>query len=198
MRMDKLDLLVTQHMADRLLEPERLTTLLSSLAGRRAEKAAAVDRRLAALAGESEEADERLRRLYQFVEDGRDHVVDILRARMADLKLAREKAHAALERARSGTRAVEDISPIVIERFTRTMRENLTTGEVPFRKAYLGSLLDRIEVDDGEVRIVGRKEVLEQTVLATRQAEAGVHSLVLNWRAKRDETVNTYVIAIPV
>jgi DNA invertase Pin-like site-specific DNA recombinase len=72
MRMDKLDLLVTQHMADRLLEPEQLTTLLSSLAGRRAEKAAAVDRRLAALAREAEEADERLRRLYQLVEDGRD------------------------------------------------------------------------------------------------------------------------------
>ena len=46
MRMDRLDHLVTQHLADRLLEPERLTTLLSSLAGRRAEKAAAVDRRL--------------------------------------------------------------------------------------------------------------------------------------------------------
>ncbi len=79
--------------------------LLSSLAGRRAEKVAAVDRRLAALAREAEEADERLRRLYQLVEDGRDHVDDILRARMADLKQAREKAHAALERARSGTRA---------------------------------------------------------------------------------------------
>ena len=186
MRMDKLDLLVTQHMADRLLEPERLTTLLSSLAGRRAERAAAVDRRLAALAREAEEADERLRRLYKLVEDGRDHVDDILRARMADLKLAREKAHAALERARSGTRAVEDISPIVVERFTRTMREKLTTGEVPFRKAYLGSLLDRIEVDDGEVRIVGRKEVLEQAVLAARQGEAGVHSFVPKWRPRQD------------
>ena len=168
MRMDKLDLLVRQHVADRLRDPERLTTLLRSLAGRRAEKVAAVDRRLADLAREAEEADERLRRLYQLVEDGRDHVDDILRARMADLKLAREKAHA-LERARSGTRAVEDMSPIVIEPFTRTMREKLTIGEVPFRKAYLGSLLDRIEVDDGEVRIVGRKEVLEQAVLAARQ-----------------------------
>jgi guanylate kinase len=67
-------------MADRLLQPERLTTLLNSLAGRRAEKAAAVDRRLAALAREAEEADERLRRLYKLVEDGRDHVDDILRA----------------------------------------------------------------------------------------------------------------------
>jgi hypothetical protein len=61
------------------------------------------------------------------------------------------------------------------------MREKLTTGEVPFRKAYLGSLLDRIEVDNREVRIVGRKEVLEQAVLAARQGEAGVHSFVPKW-----------------
>ena len=98
-------------MADRLLEPERLTTLLSSLAGRRAEKAAAVDRRLAALAREAEEADERLRRIYKLVEDGRDEVDDILRARIADLKQARAKAQAALERARSATRSVEDVEP---------------------------------------------------------------------------------------
>jgi site-specific DNA recombinase len=184
-RMDRLDLLVTQHMAERILEPERLTTLLSTLAGRRAEKAATIDRRLAALAREAEEADERLRRLYKLVEDGRDEVDDILKGRIADLKLAREKALAALERARSGTRAVEDISPIAVERFTRTMREKLTTGEVPFRKAYLGSLIDRIEVDDGEVRIVGRKEVLEQAVLASRLAPPGVHSFVPNWRSRQ-------------
>ena len=78
------------------------------------------------------------------------------------------------------------MSPIVIERFTRTMREKLTTGEVPFRKAYLGSLLDRIEVDDGEVRIVGRKEVLEQAVLASRQDQTGVHSFVPKWRPRQD------------
>jgi DNA invertase Pin-like site-specific DNA recombinase len=186
MRMDRLDLLVTQHMADRLLEPERLITLLSSLAGRRAEKAAAVDRRLTALAREAEETEERLRRLYKIVEDGREQVDDILRVRIADLRLAREKALGALERVRSATRAVEDISPIVIERFTRTMREKLSTGNVSFRKAYLGSLIDRIEVDDGEVRIVGRKEVLEQAVLASRQGQAGVHSFVPKWRPRQD------------
>jgi hypothetical protein len=98
MRMDRLDVLVTQHMADRLLEPGRLTTLLSSLAGRRKEKAAAVDRRLAGLAHEAEEAEERLRRIYKLVEDGRDEVDDILRARIADLRQARATAQAALER----------------------------------------------------------------------------------------------------
>lgn len=129
-RMDKLDLLVAQHMAERLLGPERLTTLLSTLAGRRAERADAIDRRLAALAREAEEADERLRRLYKLVEDGRDKVDDFLKRRIADLKLAREKALAALERARFDTWAVEDISPLVVERFAKTMREKLTTGEV--------------------------------------------------------------------
>src|SRR4029079_11541030 len=39
-RMDKLDTLVTSHLADRLLQPERLTALLASVAGRQAEKAA--------------------------------------------------------------------------------------------------------------------------------------------------------------
>jgi hypothetical protein len=59
------------------------------------------------------------------------------------------------------------------------MRENLTTGELPFRKAYLGSIVDRIEVDDCKVRIIGRKDVLEQAVLASASA-SGVRSLSQN------------------
>ena len=62
------------------------------------------------------------------------------------------------------------------------MREKLTTGEVPFRKAYLGAIVDRIEVDDGIVRIVGRKEVLEQAVLAQGGPVPGVRSFVRKWR----------------
>ena len=43
--MDKLDALVTTHLADRLLQPERLTAMLAALASRRAAKAAAVRER---------------------------------------------------------------------------------------------------------------------------------------------------------
>jgi hypothetical protein len=46
------------------------------------------------------------------------------------------------------------------------MRDRLTTGEVPFRKAYLGALIDRVKVDDTQVRIFGQKDVLEQAVIA--------------------------------
>ena len=56
----------------------------------------------------------------------------------------------------------------MIESFGRTMRENLTTGSTPFRKAYLRSLIDVIEVDDEQVRIKGSKDVLERAVVASR------------------------------
>jgi hypothetical protein len=37
------------------------------------------------------------------------------------------------------------------------MRENLTTGSTPFRKAYLRSLIDIVEVDDAHIRIKGTR-----------------------------------------
>jgi site-specific DNA recombinase len=111
MRMDRLDLLVTQHMADRLLQPERLTALLGKLARRQAEKATAVEQRLADLAREADEADEKLLRLYKLVEEGLAEADDILKGRIEALRLARGKALAALDRARSATRQVKAITP---------------------------------------------------------------------------------------
>lgn len=66
-----------------------------------------------------------------------------------------------------------DISPIVVERFDQAMRQMLTTGEAPLRKAYLGAIVDRVEVDYRQIRIVGRKDVLEQAVLTTRPCARG-------------------------
>ncbi len=45
------------------------------------------------------------------------------------------------------------------------MRENFTSGLIPFRKAYLQSLIDVIEVDDTQIRIKGSKDVLEERSL---------------------------------
>ena len=66
------------------------------------------------------------------------------------------------------------------------MRENLTTGSVPFRKAVITSFVDRIEVDDHEIRIMGDKGTLERAVLGSSGSSGsepgGVRSLVRNWR----------------
>jgi site-specific DNA recombinase len=184
--MGKLDTLVTQHLADRLLNKERIAEMLASLASRRAAKALAVSERLGALSSETQEADERLRRLYKLVEDGVAVMDDILKDRITVLKADRDRAQAALDRARSGLRPVAGMSPFVVDRFGRTMREKLTTGEVPFQKAYLGSIVDRIEVDDTMIRIVGRKDVLEQAVLANGGPVPRVRSFVRRWRSLRE------------
>ena len=60
------------------------------------------------------------------------------------------------------------IDPAMIESFGRTMRQKLTSGSVPFRKAYLRALVDISEVDDAHIRIKGCKDVLERAVLARR------------------------------
>jgi hypothetical protein len=42
--------------------------------------------------------------------------------------------------------------------------------------------------------IVGRKDVLQQAVLANGGTVLGVRSLVRKWRTRQDETASTYVI----
>jgi hypothetical protein len=65
-------------------------------------------------------------------------------------------------------------------------REKLTTGEVPFRKAYLGS-------DDGEIRILGRKDVLDQAVLANGGPCQGFAVLFANGAPERIRTPNPQI-----
>jgi hypothetical protein len=181
-RMDRLDILVIDHIADHLLQPRRLGAMLVALAGRRALKTEAVESRVTALEKEAHEANERLRRLYKLVEDGLDCIDGVLGDRILNLKEHEARARAALERARSATRPATEVSPLMIERFGQTMRQNLTSGAVQFRKAYLRAIIDRVEVDDTVIRIVGRKDVLEQAVLAGGPPP-GVRSFVRKWRS---------------
>jgi hypothetical protein len=64
--------------------------------------------------------------------------------------------------------SAQRIDPALIESFGRTIRESLTTGSTPFRKAYLRSLIDVIEVDDEQIRIKDSKDVVERAVVASR------------------------------
>jgi site-specific DNA recombinase len=185
-RMDKLDGLVTDHLLDHLFAPERLSEILSSLASRRAEKEQTLNARITSLEREVSDAEDRLRRLYKLVEDGLTDLDDVLKDRLNTLKAERDRACAALERARShvGDGAIA-IDPGLIERFGRAMREHLTTGSVPFRKAYLQSIIDVVEVDDTQIRIKGSKEVLEKAVLASRAGTIDASFQLVAWQAHR-------------
>src|SRR5262245_8044381 len=74
------------------------------------------------------------------------------------------------------------IDPALLEEFASTMREN-TSGFIPFRKAYLQSLISVIEIDDTGIRIKGSRDVLEKTVLASRNGAVPGSQMSTGWRS---------------
>jgi hypothetical protein len=132
------------------------------------------------------EGEDKLKRLYRLVEDGLADVDEVLKDRLNTLKAERDRATAALERAKDQASPRIEVDPALIERFGRAMRENFSIGSVPFRKAYLQALIDVIEVDDHRVRIKGSKDVLEKAVLTSQTGETRCSQMSTKWRARRD------------
>jgi site-specific DNA recombinase len=184
--MQKLDTLVTEHLLERLFRPERVAAILASLSSARAEKEAALNGRLIALQRQVIDADDKLKRLYRLVEDGLTDLDEVLKDRLNTLKADRDRAKAALERAKGHSASQIQIDPALIERFGRSMHENFSTGSVPFRKAYLQSLIDVIEVDDHQIRIKGNKDLLEKAVLASQNGQRWCSQTSTSWRARTD------------
>lgn len=184
--MDRLDGLVTDHLVAQLLQPDRLRAMLAGLWSMRAERAAEVDGRVAALRAEVTGAEERLRRLYRMVEEGLTDLDAMLKERLAALKAERDQAQAALERVKVRQLPPAEIAPELIERFGTLMRQNVTTGAVPFRKAWLQAIVDRVEVDTGVIRIIGDKASLEEAAAAGEAAAPGVRNYVRKWRSLGD------------
>lgn len=188
-QMDHLNDLVTDALTAKLLTGHRLWELLSALATRQAERAAAVDVRLAALEREAVTSDDKLKRLYKLVEDGAAEIDDLLKERLATLKADRDRARQALARANGSVRAKAVVSPEAAEKFGTLMRQRLSEGDTPARKAWIGAIVDRIEVDQGTIRIMGRKDVLEQAVASGGAITPGVRTCVPKWRARKDSNL---------
>jgi Recombinase zinc beta ribbon domain len=99
--MDRLDSLVADHIERRLLQPARLEEILSSVLDRRQERAERRATHIAELRRRAAEADAKLRRLYDAIENGVADLADpMLKDRVAELKAIRDQARAT----RSGPR----------------------------------------------------------------------------------------------
>jgi len=190
--MGKLDTLVAEHIADRLLQPERLEEILASVLDRRQERAERRREHIAELNKRATETDLRLKRLYDAIEAGVADLDDpALKERIASLKAIRDQAQADAVRAAAmrETSGQQAISPQMVQRFARTARERVRIDGGGYRRDHLRALAQRVEVADCEVRIIGSKSNLLQTLTAAagvKPATPGVRSSVLKWRRGRD------------
>ena len=186
--MEKLDDLVASHMEDRLLQPERLEIILSAVLDRRQEQSERRREHIAELNKRAAESDLRLKRLYDAIEAGVADIGDpALKDRIDGLKAMRDQAKADAERAQallenSGGKAV---TPHMLHKFAETARQRIRLEGGGYRRDHLRALAQRVEVYEGEVRIVGSKSRLLQALTAKN----GVNSVPiqgLKWRRRRD------------
>jgi site-specific DNA recombinase len=130
------------------------------------------------------------------IEDGIADIDDLLKERITTLKADRERSSEALSRARGNVKAKAEVTEGAVARFSELMRQRIQNGETPMRKAWLSSIVDRIEVKVGKIRMFGRKDVLKQCVLSGATGNQGVRTFVPRWRTIQDKSANTYVVEI--
>jgi site-specific DNA recombinase len=186
--MEKLDDLVASHIEERLLQPERLETILAAVLDRRQERGERQREHIAELNKRAAESELRLKRLYDAIEVGVADLNDpALKDRIEGLKATRDQARADAERAQatlqnSGSQAV---TPQMLSKFARTARQRTRLEGGGYRRDHLRALAQRVEVAEGEVRIMGSKSRLLQTLVATGSVTS-VPTQGLNWRRDRD------------
>ena len=109
--MEKLDSVGADHIEHRLLQPKRLEQILSRVLDRRQERAKRRTAHIAELRKRAAEADAKLKRLYDAIENGIAEVSDpMLKNRIAELKAIRDQARADAERAED---AIERLGPSI-------------------------------------------------------------------------------------
>jgi hypothetical protein len=170
--MSKLDALVADYLADRLLKPDRLEKILAIPLDRRQERTARRKEHLDDLNRRATESEARLKRLYDAIEQGITDLDDpSLKDRIAGLKAVR------------GAGSI--ITPAMLMRFASVARSRMRLEGGEYRREHLRALAQRVEVADGLVRIMGSKTNLLRTLIAAEgvnPAVPGVRSSVLNWR----------------
>ena len=182
--MDKLDDLVASHLEERLLQPERLEAILAMVLDRRQERSERQREHIGELNKRAAESEARLKRLYDAIEAGVADLDDpALKDRIDGLKAIRDQAKADAERAQamlqnSGSQAV---TPQMLSKFAHAARQRIRLEGGGYRRDHLRALAQRVEVADSEVKIIGSKSRLLQTLVANGGA-GGVPTQGLKWR----------------
>ena len=182
--MEKLDDLVARHLEKRLLQPERLEIILANVLDRRQEQGERRRAHIAELNKRATESDLRLKRLYDAIEAGVADIADpALKDRLDALKAIRDQSKADATRAQamlesSGAKA---ITPQMIQTFAKAARQRMHLEGGGYRRDHLRAVAQRVEVAEGEVRIIGSKSRLLQTLTAKGSVNV-VPTQGLKWR----------------
>jgi len=186
--MEKLDGIVCDHIEGRLLQPDRLEEVLGTVLDRRHERSERRREHIAELNKRAADTELRLKRLYDAIESGVADLDDpALKERITGLKVIRDQAKLDAERAHAmlESSSHQAVTPAMVETFAQTARKRIKVDGGGYRRDHLRAFAQRVEVAEGEVRIIGSKNDLLRTLVAVsggKSAAPGVPSFVPKWR----------------
>ena len=159
-RMEKLDNLVVDAISDHVLQSDRLKCLLSKWIERSSQDSAVRKEEIKQLRAKLSRLESESANVIKLVRNGSydadDPQIATELAQIATQKKAIGADIDVLERQNDGQRK---ITPDVLEKFSTMLRGKLNSDPA-VRAGYVKLLIDRIEVGDNQVRIVGSKNTL--------------------------------------
>ncbi len=183
-RMDKLDGVVIDEVARRVLEPSRLTEMLQTYVKAASDRDRADRDRLSKLRADHEDAKAGIQRLLGLVEKGLMHDEDPeFRGRLRGLKVRREEIGRELADMQKRMVSGEpQITPDKVARLSCLIRDKLHDGPPELRQAYGRLLMEEVSVGDHEIRITGSKAALARAASGPfDKAASAVLSSVREW-----------------
>lgn len=199
--MDRLNTAVVEHLEKRLLDPVRLEVMMGKLIDRREEWVTQRRLHVAELERRATEADTKLARLYEAIENG---LVDMgdpsLKSRITELTAIRDQARGDAERA---VAHIEQISPEItaesLRVFALAMRRKLRNGDGAYARNHIRAVAQRVDViSKTEVCIRGSRTELLRTLTAASGVEAavlGTRGFGPKWCPEEDSNLHDLAIA---
>ncbi len=189
--MPLVDDIVLSALEDRLLQPDRLQTLLSSVLDHADQTIEKRKAQLADCLAEKRRVEAAKRNLLELVEAGhltiRDpQLVERLAAHNARLGALKVEIKSLQRQLVSPARK---ITPEIITRFGNLMRERLRDENPALRQGYVRMLVGEVVIDSENVVIRGSKKALEHAVFAGEHARDGVLTFIREWRTRQDSNL---------
>ncbi|UXC89487.1 MULTISPECIES: recombinase zinc beta ribbon domain-containing protein [unclassified Sphingobium] len=175
--MHQLNQAVVDHLEKRLLDTARLEGLMDQLLNRRDEWAAERRLHVAEMERRATEAEAKLTRLYEAIENGLVDIGDAsLKTRIAELTAIRNQARGDAERAVTHIERIgPEITPHTLGTFARAVRRKLRHEDGTYARNQIRAVAQRVEViSKTDVRIRGNRTELLRTLTAASGVEAAV------------------------
>ena len=199
--MDQLNAAVVEHLETRLLDPDRLAVMMDHMIARRDDWVTERRLHVADMERRATEADTKLARLYEAIENGLVNMADpSLKARIAELTAIRDQARGDADRA---VAHIERINPEItaesLHTFARVAKSKLRHGDGSYARNYVRAVAQRVEVvSKTDVRIRGTRTELLRTLTAASGVEAavlGTRPFGPKWCPEEDSNLHDLAIA---